>query len=176
MPLDRGTLALCAKALSQLEVPADGSLTRRELQDILQGILGSPATQEMVYSLMVEIEEDCSGQLEDVWVALGGDAEALEQPIPFQKLLGAFKDHFSMDVDEQVSKKKEGGEGGPPLIRQIRGSPVIKQLRGPSYQASEGGPLELPGAQSGGPLGEGPPALFRQIREGPERGPGGGPR
>ncbi|OEH77874.1 EF hand family protein [Cyclospora cayetanensis] len=98
------------------------------------GILGARATDDLIFSLMAEIEEDCSGQIDfaellrvferqaaegyeeddeqnmlDVWVALGGSADSLTTPIPFENLLAAFKNNFSMNVDE-ASNRAEGRE------------------------------------------------------------------
>lgn len=121
MPLDKETLAQCAKALAQLEMPKDEALSRKEIKDLLQGILGSQADEGVIFSLMAEIEEDCRGQIEfsellrvferqaadssteeeeegitDAWKALGGTGESPLETIPFTALLSAFKNHFSL--------------------------------------------------------------------------------
>ncbi|CDJ44002.1 EF hand family protein, putative [Eimeria tenella] len=64
MPLDRATAAYCARAISELKATREGSLSRTELKKLLQEILGASATDDLIFSLMAEIEQDCTGQIE----------------------------------------------------------------------------------------------------------------
>nr|CCA30116.1 unnamed protein product [Neospora caninum Liverpool]CEL71362.1 TPA: unnamed protein product [Neospora caninum Liverpool] len=100
MVLDGAFLEKCRQAFQALDSGHQGALGRVEMRDLLETILEKPPSDEILFRLMAEIEEDCAGQIGeiDAWIALGGGRDKSGE-LDTNKLVKIVNEDFQMTID-----------------------------------------------------------------------------